>query len=63
VGSAGDTGWLSLLSVAAVLVPAAKVPLTYARAALAVSVALFDDAALFLLALLFGRAALAERGA
>jgi hypothetical protein len=52
----GDTGWLSLLSVAATLIPAARRPLTLLRAALGVGVALADDAALFVLTLLLARA-------
>jgi hypothetical protein len=55
-GSGGDTGWLSLLSVAATLIPAARRPLTLLRAALGVGVALADDAALFVLSLLLARA-------
>jgi hypothetical protein len=56
-GRGGDTGWLSLLSVAATLIPSARRPLTLLRAALGVGVALADDAALFVLTLLFARAA------
>jgi hypothetical protein len=62
VGGPGDIGWLSLLSVAGTLVPPARKALTYTRALLAVFVALLDDGAVFVLALLLWRAYLAERG-
>ena len=62
VGGPGDIGWLSLLSVAGTLVPPARKVLTYTRALLAVFVALLDDGAVFVLALLLWRAYLAERG-
>ena len=55
----GDTGWLSVLGVAATLIPAARRPLTMLRAGLGVAVALADDAALFVLTLLLARAAAA----
>ena len=58
-GGSGDAGWLSLLSVTATLLPTFQRSLTALRAVLTLSVALLDDAAVFVLTLLLARAAIA----